>query len=75
MLEAAERFVLTRPPGARSLLSKFSVTTDGMHALKVRSARMQAPKEITVKACRPDSDKPVVRPPLTLPSLPRSSPF
>ncbi|GAA5906420.1 hypothetical protein JCM8208_004655 [Rhodotorula glutinis] len=42
------------------LLSKFSVTTDGMHALKVRSARMHAPKEVTVKACRPDSNKPVV---------------
>ncbi|KPV71634.1 uncharacterized protein RHOBADRAFT_56475 [Rhodotorula graminis WP1] len=42
------------------LLSKFSVTTDGMHALKVRSAHMQAPKKVTVKACRPESDKPVI---------------
>ncbi|BGP50119.1 hypothetical protein JCM10450v2_006030 [Rhodotorula kratochvilovae] len=46
------------------LLCKFSVTTDGVHGLKVRSARINAPKEVGVKPCRPESDKPVIISPL-----------
>ncbi|GAA5838208.1 hypothetical protein JCM5353_006041 [Sporobolomyces roseus] len=34
------------------LLSKFSITTDGLQSLKVKSALLEAPKAVTVKPCR-----------------------
>ncbi|GAA5886852.1 hypothetical protein JCM6882_005915 [Rhodosporidiobolus microsporus] len=41
------------------LLSKFSVTTDGVQGLRVRSAKIEAPESVLVKPCRPASDEPV----------------
>ncbi|GAA6060213.1 hypothetical protein JCM10212_002292 [Sporobolomyces blumeae] len=41
------------------LLSKFSITTDGLRALKVKSAALEAPKEVAVKACRNPAAPPV----------------
>ncbi|BGP18137.1 hypothetical protein JCM10213v2_006192 [Rhodosporidiobolus nylandii] len=46
------------------LLSKFSVTTDGVQGLKIRSARIEAPPSVTVKPCRGDSHDPVLVSPL-----------
>ncbi|BGP01777.1 hypothetical protein NBRC10513v2_005416 [Rhodotorula toruloides] len=46
------------------LLSKFSVTTDGVHGLKVKSATIAAPPSVEVKPCRARSDVPVIISPL-----------
>ncbi|BGP09807.1 hypothetical protein JCM10049v2_005681 [Rhodotorula toruloides] len=46
------------------LLSKFSVTTDGVHGLKVKSATISPPPSVEVKPCRPKSDVPVIISPL-----------
>lgn len=43
-----------------SLLSKFSVATDGTRGLIVRSAEIQAPDVVPVQACRSDASKVVV---------------
>lgn len=43
-----------------SLLSKFSVATDGTRGLIVRSAEIQAPDVVHVEACRSDASKVVV---------------
>ena len=43
-----------------SLLSKFSVATDGTRGLIVRSAEIQAPDAVHVQACRSDASKVVV---------------
>lgn len=43
-----------------SLLSKFSVTSDGIHGLKVKSACINAPSQVTVKPCRSEGHIPVV---------------
>ncbi|GAA5999266.1 transport protein particle complex II subunit TRS130 [Rhodotorula paludigena] len=48
----------------RSLLSKFSVTSDGIHGLKVKSACISAPSQVTVKPCRLEGHAPVVISPL-----------
>ena len=44
-----------------SLLSKFSVATDGARGLIVKSAEIQAPDVVHVQACRSDTSKVVVR--------------
>ncbi|GAA5867144.1 hypothetical protein JCM1840_001497 [Sporobolomyces johnsonii] len=46
------------------LLSKFSVTTDGLQGLKVKSAVIQAPTSVQVKPCRSPSAPPVAISPL-----------
>ncbi|BGP56856.1 hypothetical protein JCM8202v2_004489 [Rhodotorula sphaerocarpa] len=43
-----------------SLLSKFSVTTDGTKGLIIKSAEMQAPGSVTVQPCRKDWSRPVI---------------
>ncbi|GAA5902878.1 transport protein particle complex II subunit TRS130 [Sporobolomyces salmoneus] len=42
-----------------SLLSKFSITTDGMQGLKIKSADLEAPSEVQVKPCRGAKAAPV----------------
>ncbi|GAA5867425.1 hypothetical protein JCM8547_007499 [Rhodosporidiobolus lusitaniae] len=46
------------------LLSKFSVTTDGVQGVKVRSARIEGPPTVEIKPCRDPSDAPVFISPL-----------
>ncbi|GAA5838645.1 hypothetical protein JCM11251_003252 [Rhodosporidiobolus azoricus] len=46
------------------LLSKFSVTTDGVQGVHVRDARIEAPPNVTVKACRAPGDAPLFVSPL-----------
>ncbi|GAA5988713.1 hypothetical protein JCM5350_001988 [Sporobolomyces pararoseus] len=41
------------------LLSKFSITTDGMQGLKIKSANLEAPKKVAVKPCRNPEAAPV----------------
>ncbi|GAA5964623.1 hypothetical protein JCM3765_007645 [Sporobolomyces pararoseus] len=41
------------------LLSKFSITTDGMQGLKIQSADLEAPREVAVKPCRNPDAAPV----------------
>ncbi|GAA5881145.1 hypothetical protein JCM16303_004817 [Sporobolomyces ruberrimus] len=41
------------------LLSKFSITTDGLQGLKIKSAALEAPPEIEVKPCRSADAPPV----------------
>ncbi|GAA5937732.1 transport protein particle complex II subunit TRS130 [Sporobolomyces koalae] len=41
------------------LLSKFSITTDGLQGLKVKDAILLAPTEVTVKPCRDATAAPV----------------
>ncbi|GAA6031407.1 hypothetical protein JCM8097_005646 [Rhodosporidiobolus ruineniae] len=46
------------------LLSKFSVTTDGVQGLWAQSARIEAPSAVTVKPCRSAGAPPVLISPL-----------
>lgn len=56
-------------PCPRSLLSKFSITTDGTKGLVIQSAVIEAPDQVEVKACRKDPHLSVVRPPTSVEDL------